>query len=409
MPLRFIRGERVRFALVLRRFFAGIAWHMLTNSTSRSPKVRFGPMLDFARRMRTFVPAMVEFQRLLWGIGILMLSVILGTVGYMADGWNFSDALFMVMITVSTVGYGEVRPLDSDWLRLLTSMVLILGLVGNALMIAAAAEIVISRSLRAAFGRFNLQRTIADMSDHVIIVGYGRMGKQTAERLTHSGAQCVIVESEPATIAQLARTELLYLQGDGMAESTLIDAGIERASSILCLLNNDVDNVYVTLSARQLNPTIRIISKAEQQTSLRKLYQAGANHVVSPSTMGAMRVSNLVVNPLFAELIDAMNIGYGSTQIQMHEVRADQYPEMIDVEYQAIRTTFVDLQAVVVGIRHSTGRVSFPPPLDHRMASGDSLIMLIRYADMKACDETVHEKLKALKRQIDGDETVEVV
>jgi voltage-gated potassium channel len=311
----------------------------------------------------------------------------------------------MVLITVSTVGYGEVRPLDSDWLRLLTTLVLLLGLIGNALLIAAAAEILISRSLRSALGRFNLERTIADLTDHVIIVGYGRMGKQTAERLVHSGSVCVVVESDPNTLAQLAKSELLYIQGDGMAESTLIDAGIERASSILCLLSNDVDNVYVTLSARQLNPNIRIISKAEQQSSLRKLYQAGANHVVSPSTMGAMRVSNLVVNPLFAELLDAMNIGYGSTQVHLHEIRADQYPEMIDVEYQAIQSTFVGLKAVVVGIRHATGRVSFPAPLDHKMTSGDSLILLIRHSDMKMCDNTIQEKIKSLKDRIEGDKS----
>lgn len=345
---------------------------------------------------------MIEFQRLLWGVGILALSVVVGTIGYMADGWSLSDALFMVLISVSTVGYGEVRPLDSDWLRLLTSLVLLLGLIGNALLIAAAAEILISRSLRSALGRFNLERTIADLNDHVIIVGYGRMGRQTAERLAHSGAVCVIVENDANTIAHLAKSELLYIQGDGMAESTLIDAGIERASAILCLLSNDVDNVYVTLSARQLNSNIRIISKAEQQSSLRKLYQAGANHVVSPSTMGAMRVSNLVVNPLFAELLDAMNIGYGASQVHLHEIRAEQYPEMIDVEYQAIQSAFVGLKAVVVGIRHATGRVSFPAPLDHKLTSGDSLILLIRYSDMKMCDDTIQERIKTLKRSINA-------
>lgn len=369
---------------------------LLPKFTTSLPKVRLGFLFELFHRLKSVAPAMIEFQRLRWGIGILALSIVLGTAGYMEAGWSFSDAIFMVMITVSTVGYGEVRPLDSGWLRLLTTMVLLFGLIGNALLIAAATEILISRSLRSALGRFSLERTIADMTNHVIIVGFGRMGRQTAERLVHSGVECVVVESDPNTIVQLDKSDMKYIQGDGMAESTLVDAGIERASAILCLLNNDVDNVYVTLSARQLNSNIRIISKAEQQSSLRKLYQAGANHVVSPSTMGAMRVSNLVVNPLFTELVDAMNIGYGASQVHMHEVRVDQFPQMIGMEYGSIQTTFDGLKAVVVGIRHTTGRVSFPPPLDHKMVSGDSLILLIRYADIKTCDEMIHEKLKRL-------------
>lgn len=362
------------------------------------PEVHVTPALELARRMKSIVPTMIEFQRVIWGIVILLLSVVLGTVGYMADGWNLSDALFMVIITVSTVGYGEVRPLDSDWLRILTSLVLLLGLIGNALLIAGAAEILISRSLRNTLGRFNLQRTISELSGHVIIVGYGRMGRQTVDRLAHSGVTCVVVESDPVIAQELAKSEYLYLLGDGMIESTLIDAGIERASSILCLLTTDVDNVYVTLSARQLSPTIRIISKADQQSSFRKLYQAGANHVVSPSTMGAMRVSNLVVNPLFAELVDAMNAGLGSTQVHLHEIRTDQYPEMIDVDSQAVQATLVGLEAVVVGVRHGTGRVSFPPPIEHVMSGGDSLILMIRYDDLNSCVATIHEKLKGLKK-----------
>jgi voltage-gated potassium channel len=328
------------------------------------------------------LPQRAEFRRFLWGVSLLLLSLVVGCLFYMGHGWSFSDAAYMVVISVTTVGYDEVRPIDTVGLRLTTTFVLLLGLVGNALLIAAMADILISRSFRLALGRSNLEKRIESLNGHVIVVGYGRMGQETAHRVANGGMDVVVVENQPEHITMLNQAEILHVEGDGMSEAILIAAGIERAAFIVCLLGNDVDNVFVTLSARQLNPLIRIITKADQQTSSRKLYQAGANHVISPFSMGSIRISHLLLNPVMVELSDAISMAEGEDLLQLYEVRAERLPNIVGITFKQFRSEFPDIQAVVLGIRHNSGTVSFPPPTDHRISASDGLIMLIRKADI---------------------------
>lgn len=343
---------------------------------------------------------MVELQRMLWGIGLFLFTFFFGTLGYMAYGWELSDALYMIVISVSTVGYGEIMPVDSTGLRILTSAIIICGLVGNALVISALAEIIISRGLRRALGRQSVEKTIQSMKDHAVVVGFGKMGRQTVDRLIRSGIRLVVIENDPETIADLESKEILFIQGDGMNEATLLAAGVDRASYTLCLLSNDVDNVFVTLSARQLNPKVRIITKADHQSSLRKLYQAGANHVVSPSSMGSMRVAALVVNPLIVEVSEAINTSFGETQVEIHEVPLSDFPKVHHLDFQALQTGMLGIRAVVIGIRHTTGRVSFPPPPDHKFSNGESLIFLGRVDDFPQCTQTIYDKISEVSGDI---------
>jgi len=348
---------------------------------------------DLAVILRRLWPTLIELQRIVWGVGLLLATMLFGTVAYLAYGWHLSDAVYMVIISVSTVGYGEVRPVNTAGLRLVTSAVILSGLVGNALLISAIAETLISRSLRKALGRNTLDKLIGEMKDHVVIVGYGKMGRQSVERLRKSGLEMVVIENNPETIAELDLLGIAYIQGDGMNEATLMAAGIERAKYALCLLSNDVDNVFVTLSARQLNSRVRIISKADQASSLRKLYQAGANHVVSPSAMGSMRVSSLVVNPLFVELTEAIYTGIGDTQLEVHELPLDDLPEVLEMTFQQLQTQMLGIRSVVLGIRHATGRVNVPPPQDHRFSRGESLIILGRSEDIQQCTAEIRRRL----------------
>lgn len=350
-------------------------------------------IVDSAGILKRLWPTMLELHRIVWGVSLLLITFCAGTLAYMAYGWHFSDAVFMVLISVTTVGYGEIQPVKTPGLRLVTSLTILSGLVGNALLVSAIAEVLISRSLRKALGRKSLDNMINAMANHVVIVGYGKMGRQSVERLRKSNLEIVVIENNPETVAELESLGVPHVQGDGMNEAMLIAAGIERARYVLCLLSNDVDNVFVTLSARQLSPRVRIISKADHQSSLRKLYQAGANHVVSPSAMGSMRVASLVVNPLFVELTEAIYTGIGDTQLEVHELPLDELPEVLEMSFQQLQIQMLGIKSVVLGLRHATGRVNVPPPLDHRFSRGESLIILGKSEDILFCSAEIRKRL----------------
>ena len=222
---------------------------------------------------------------LLWSASLATL-LFLGSLGYvLIEGWSFFDALYMTITTLTTVGYGEIHPLDQAG-RAYT-MVLILAGVGVMLYIVGAlARVVVEGEIQAALGKRKIRRRVQKLKDHYIICGYGRLGKIIARQLSNAGISLVVVESDPEVIAKVEAQGYTFIAGDATREEVLLEAGIERAKGLVAVLHSDAGNVYITLTARSLNPRLFIVARGEEPGSQQKLLRAGADKVESPYEMG---------------------------------------------------------------------------------------------------------------------------
>jgi voltage-gated potassium channel Kch len=228
----------------------------------------------------------------------LIFMIVVGAAAiaaYMACGWPFGDALYMVVITVYTVGYDEVRPIDTTALRSVTLLLVAAGCTGMIFLTGTFVQFITFNQLQQFFGYRRMQKDIDALSGHVVICGYGRIGQTLAQELFAGRCDFVILERGEAKVA-LARTQgFLALQGDATNEEILDSAGVRRARALATVLPDDAANVFITLSARSLNRNMTIIARGEAPTTESKLLQAGATRVVMPTHIGAERIAELIL------------------------------------------------------------------------------------------------------------------
>ncbi len=231
-------------------------------------------------------------------VTIFMLVVVAcATVGYALAGWSFQDALYMVTLTVFTVGYGEVHPIDTPFLRAWTMGTMIVGCTGMIFFTGALVQFFTIGQLQQLLGLRRMRTEIEKLSNHVIICGFGRIGVALAQALHSGGASFVILEQDERRVAEARASGYLCLQGDATNESVLEAAGIDHARALATVLPNDAANVFITLSARSLNRSIEIIARGDTISTERKLLHAGANKVVLPTHIGAERIAEIILFP----------------------------------------------------------------------------------------------------------------
>lgn len=242
-------------------------------------------------------------QRNLTIILLYMAVVIVAmTVAYMAAGWSLADASYMVVLTVYTVGYGEVRPIDTAYLHAVTMMTMVLGCTGMILLTSVLVQFFTELQLREFFGGRRMQNRIDEMSGHVIVCGYGRIGVLLTRELADAKMPLVVVERGAEKLAEAEEAGHLCVAGDATAEDVLMAAGVTRAKVLATVLPDDAANVFITLSARNLNPKIEILARGEAPTTETMLRHAGANRVVLPTQIGAQRIARMVLYPESANL-----------------------------------------------------------------------------------------------------------
>ncbi len=239
-------------------------------------------------------------------ISILMfmaMVVVLATAGYMGAGWSLSDATYMVALTVYTVGYGEVHPINTPYLHNVTMATMILGCTGMILLTGALVQFLTITQLQQILGVKRVKAEIDKLENHVIVVGFGRIGLMLAKGLSTGRAKFVIIEQNEKRAAEVRERGFLCLVGDATDEAALLEAGITRARTLATVLPNDAANVFIALSARSLSPKIEIIARGELPSTEGKLLQAGANRVVMPTHIGAERIAELILFPETARLL----------------------------------------------------------------------------------------------------------
>jgi len=316
-----------------------------------------------APRLRPFVVA----------VTLAIVLALVGAEGYhWIEGWPWLDSIYMVIITLSTVGFGEVHEMSPAG-RVWTIFVLIAGVSLVGYTAARSIEFFTEGTFHGYRRSRNMQRQIDQMRDHVIVCGWGRVGRQVTEDLTRSEQHIVVIERDDPE-GTLDASGIPFVHGNAEQESVLAQAGIDRASVLIACVDGDTQNVFITLTARQMNPKLRIIARSSDPETARKLQLVGAERVVSPYLASGRRMSHLALRPQAVDFFDTLSDPLEDIGVEMHEVSI---PEVSPVAGQSLKE--LDLRrntgVIVVALR-TAGQIQLNPDPDAVIAPGASMIAL---------------------------------
>jgi len=323
------------------------------------------------------------WRNLIGGLTYMALIIAGATLAYVADGWSWGDAFYFVIITVFTVGYGEVHPVNTLDLRAITITTIILGCTGVIFLTGALVQFITIAQIQQLLGSKRLKTQIGQMTGHVIICGYGRIGQMLAEELTAGGIAFVIVELNEARHGEATARGYATWKGDATDEGVLEAVGVQRARALATVVPNDAANVFITLSARNLNKHLEIIARGEAASTKSKLLQAGANSVVEPAHIGAERIAQLILYPqssIHSESSDRMrSLGVGlrtlGLELEVLPVAADSRlagATIEAIEHDATGALFV------IGVNRKTGETLTRPDPATRIEAGDGVVVITR-------------------------------
>lgn len=320
--------------------------------------------------------ALKQYSRFFTPLYLLLAIIILGIIGYQViSGYSFFDAFYMTIITVATVGYGEVQPLDTSG-RVFTSFLIITSFGTFAYAVSSITKFVSDGELKELYKQRKLNSAINKLSDHVIICGYGRNGRQSAQVLKTYKRRFVVIENKKdVTNAMQQDFNELVITGDATQDEILLSAGILRAKALITTLPIDADNLFIVLTARNLNPNLTIISRASDDNSDMKLKIAGANNVIMPDKIGGAHMASLVMKPDVIEFLDYIT-GQGSDAINLEEITFDNIPEHLR------HKTLKDLEirnksgANIIGFKTAMGEYIVNPSADTKIIPEAKIFVL---------------------------------
>ncbi|MCX7550582.1 potassium channel family protein [Xanthomarina sp. F2636L] len=310
---------------------------------------------------------------------ILLLTTLLsaGVIGFkVLSQLTWIDALYMTVITITTVGFGEVQPLD-DGSKLFTVILILTSVVIVGYAISVITEYILSKNNFEGLKQRKMQKKIDNLKDHIIVCGYGRNGKQAATKLIAYEKPFVIIEKNKE-IAEKYQSELVpFVIGNANEDETLLKAGIVRANTLISALPNDADNLFVVLSSRQINNKLNIISRASQETSYKKLKLAGANNVILPDKIGGDHMASLVVVPGLLEFIDNLSI-VGKSNINIEEISVEQLYDTMEIK--TIRDLDLRKQTgcSIIGFKDAKGEYLINPDAEIELVPNSKIIVLGR-------------------------------
>ena len=304
----------------------------------------------------------------------LIVLVLLGTAGYMfVEGWSFLDALYMTVTTITTVGYMEVHPLSQAG-RMFSLLVIISGVTVLFYTVGKIAQVMFEGQFQRYFGRIKLEKQIEAMKDHYIICGYGRIGALICREFAAKPVPFVVVESNPSVIERLEHDGHLFIRGSATEDESLLRAGIKRAKGLIAVVTSDTENVYITLTARGLNPDLYILARAGEEGSEVKLKRAGANKVISPYHIGGSRMAQAILRPNVVDFIEIAT-GRDHFDLQMEEICI---PEASYCVGENLLSSGFRKQTgvIIVGVKKVSGKMVFNPDSQTRIDARDTLIIL---------------------------------
>lgn len=305
-------------------------------------------------------------------LSVLMLAMIFsGTLGYhFLLGWSWVDALYMTVITITTVGFGEVRELGTEG-RLLTIGLMVFSVGVFAYSLSTLGSIVMEARFGSLLWRRRMEKRINALERHYIICGFGRTGRAVCQQLALENTPFVVVEHTPELLELLREAKWLFVEGDATHDESLWRAGIGRAKGLVATLGNDAENVYLVLSARQVDANLKIVSWASTVEAERKVLLAGANHALSPYVQGGRRIANMLTSPHALEFLENAMGGGDNIRLGEIEVRANSKVAGHSLLEAGITR---DVGVIIIGIRRAGGKLEFNPSADQVLSDGDILI-----------------------------------
>jgi voltage-gated potassium channel len=310
-------------------------------------------------------------------LSLLFITLFIGTVGYMVlSGDTFIDALYMTVITISTVGFGLIHPLTAPE-KIFTIFLIILSVSLYGYIVKVMSENMANGAFFENLKLKKMQKKIDSLSGHTIVCGYGRNGQKAVTKLQNYDQKIVIVEREESLIKAIEKDKILYVNGDATFDENLILAGVQNAGNLIVALPSDADNLFIVLTARQMNKGLTIISRASNESSYNKLKIAGANNVIMPDKLGGDHMASLVVVPGLIEFIDNLSI-VGKSNINIEEVAVDKLYDTADIK--TIRD--LDLRqktgCTVIGFKGIEEEYVVNPEADIKLVPNSKVIVLGR-------------------------------
>ncbi len=312
------------------------------------------------------------------GVALLFLVLLIGTIWFsVMEGFTPLDALYMTVITVSTVGFKEVHQLDASG-QLFVVFLIISGLTVMTYTLGAVGRVVIEGSIQRYLGRQRMMREVENLKDHYLVCGHGRMGQILCEELKREGVDFVVIEGNPEVAEKLIEIGYLVVEGDATEDKVLEKAGVARAKGLVAVVSNNVDNLYITLSAREMsrkeNPGLYILSRATDPSASEKITRAGADRVISPYAIGGMRIVQALLRPAVYDFVDVATQTSG-LDLMFEELKVSEKSGLdgVAIKDSGIRQSF---DVIVIAIKKPSGRMVFNPGPDVIMQVGDMLIVL---------------------------------
>lgn len=308
---------------------------------------------------------------------ILILSFLLvgfGTAGFMfLQHYSLVEALYMTIITLSTVGFTEVRPLD-DYGRLFTITLILMGVSFVAATLAFFSQIVLDDNILEVYRRRRLKKQLAQLENHYIVCGYGQMGQIIVQELHRYGVPAVVIENDESILARLREKGILHLGGNATEEDNLVAAGVHRARGLVTVVNKDSENVFIVLTARDLNRHLLIFARASTPGTDKRLLKAGANRVVSPYAIGAIRLAHNILRPTVTDFLELALSGEGM-ELSMEEICIPDESRLIgmDLMNSGIRSQF---NLIVMAIKRADGAMIFNPAPHETLWAGDTMVAI---------------------------------
>lgn len=321
-----------------------------------------------------YYPFEYNLRNVIRGLFMLAGIISVGTIGYMLiEKWSFLESLYMTIITITTVGFKEVEPISNGG-RIFTILLIVTGVGIIAYTLGLVAQTMVEFQIMSILGRKKLGLKIRSLRNHYIICGYGKVGKVVANELKSRNIPLLVIERDPGLREILEKNEHPYIIADATVEDVLVEAGIERAKGIVALLSTDADNLFITMTAKALNPNLFVLARAEEEHTYNKLLRVGANRVVMPHVIGGQKLANLIIKPAVVEFLE-LTVYNKEIELEIEEVMVKKGSPLsaLTLEKSGIRQ---QTNVIIVAIRKKEGQMIFNPSSGTIIGEGDILIAL---------------------------------